>query len=159
MLVEVETTEYEPCETGIVEVKDFIPGRASKKTRLVRRFFIGRSLLVTSHVLSSHMVSWSRAQTLIVHPKSPLRWPKYIILFIPITFIFQPKDKNFQLFSCFYEASMIDKKAGERPIQFEMSIGKEIMRSIHDFHFVSLRFRSAGSYSIKSGLVSCITKF
>ena len=37
--MEVETTEYEPCETGVVEVKDFVPGRASKKARLVGYFF------------------------------------------------------------------------------------------------------------------------
>ena len=33
--MEVETTEYEPCETGVVEVKDFVPRRASSKSRLV----------------------------------------------------------------------------------------------------------------------------
>jgi len=73
VLLEVETTEYEPCETGIVEVKDFLPPRASKKRKL-------------------------------------------------------PKERQFQLFSCFYEASMIDKRSGERPVQFEISIGE------HGYH-------------------------
>ena len=36
---------------------------------------------------------------------------------------FQPKEKDFQLFGCFYEASMIDRRVGEKPVQFELSIG------------------------------------
>lgn len=34
------------------------------------------------------------------------------------------KEDQFQLFACFYEASMIERKVGDKMIQFEMSIGK-----------------------------------
>ena len=58
---------------------------------------------------------------------------------------FQPKERKFQLFSCFYEASMIDKRSGERPIQFEMSIGTityissrlSILFLVRKFDFIS----------------------
>ncbi len=36
---------------------------------------------------------------------------------------FQPPEKDFHLFACFFEASMIDRKVGDRPVQFEISIG------------------------------------
>lgn len=41
-------------------------------------------------------------------------------------FVFQTaagKEEHFQLFACFYEASMIDRKCGDKMINFEMSIG------------------------------------
>ena len=34
------------------------------------------------------------------------------------------KEEQFQLFACLYEASMIDRKVGDKNIQFEMTIGK-----------------------------------
>lgn len=34
------------------------------------------------------------------------------------------KEDQFQLFACFYEASMIERKVGDKMIQFEMSIGR-----------------------------------
>ena len=44
MLVEIEASEYEPCETGVVEVTDFKPSSASKKSRLVCVIYV----LITS---------------------------------------------------------------------------------------------------------------
>ena len=34
------------------------------------------------------------------------------------------KEEVFQLFACIHEANMIERKTADRPIQFEMSIGK-----------------------------------
>lgn len=34
------------------------------------------------------------------------------------------KEEQFQLFACLYEASMIDRKVGDKSIQFEMTIGR-----------------------------------
>ena len=33
------------------------------------------------------------------------------------------KEDNIQLFACIYEASMIERKAGEKNVSFEMTIG------------------------------------
>ena len=41
----------------------------------------------------------------------------------PIQKDFIGKEEVFQLFSTFYEASMIPRKVGEKPIQFEVTIG------------------------------------
>ncbi|KAK3744957.1 hypothetical protein QZH41_000287 [Actinostola sp. cb2023] len=41
----------------------------------------------------------------------------------PISDTAAGKEEHFQLFACFYEASMIDRKAGDKMINFEMSIG------------------------------------
>ncbi|XP_048582007.1 otoferlin isoform X3 [Nematostella vectensis] len=41
----------------------------------------------------------------------------------PISDTAAGKDEQFQLFACFYEASMIDRKVGDKMVSFEMSIG------------------------------------
>ncbi|XP_031569345.1 otoferlin-like [Actinia tenebrosa] len=41
----------------------------------------------------------------------------------PISDTAAGKEEHFQLFACFYEASMIDRKCGDKMIGFEMSIG------------------------------------
>ncbi|XP_020629755.1 otoferlin-like isoform X2 [Orbicella faveolata] len=41
----------------------------------------------------------------------------------PISDTAAGKEDQFQLFACFYEASMIERKVGDKMIQFEMSIG------------------------------------
>lgn len=40
------------------------------------------------------------------------------------------KEEQFQLFACLYEASMIDRKVGDKNIQFEMTIGESENRAI-----------------------------
>ena len=37
------------------------------------------------------------------------------------------KPEEFFLFGCFLESTMIDKKYGDKPVHFEISIGKDIM--------------------------------
>ena len=37
------------------------------------------------------------------------------------------RDEVYQLFSTFYEASMIPRKIGTKPISFEMTIGKKFV--------------------------------
>ncbi|KXJ13200.1 Otoferlin [Exaiptasia diaphana] len=41
----------------------------------------------------------------------------------PISDTAAGKEEHFQVFACFYEASMIDRKCGDKMINFEMSIG------------------------------------
>lgn len=41
----------------------------------------------------------------------------------PVSDVVGGKEENFQLFCCIYEASMINRKAASKPIQFEMNIG------------------------------------
>ncbi|XP_065062327.1 otoferlin-like isoform X2 [Rhopilema esculentum] len=41
----------------------------------------------------------------------------------PISDTAAGKEDNFQLFACIYEANMIERKAGEKNVQFEMTIG------------------------------------
>lgn len=41
------------------------------------------------------------------------------------------KEDQFQLYACFYEASMIERKVGDKMIQFEMSIGMDICFPCH----------------------------
>jgi len=41
----------------------------------------------------------------------------------PISDTAAGKEDNFQLYACIYEASMIERKAGEKNVQFEMTIG------------------------------------
>lgn len=51
-----------------------------------------------------------------------------------VFFFFQTaagKEDQFQLYACFYEASMIERKVGDKMIQFEMSIGMDICFPCH----------------------------
>lgn len=55
-----------------------------------------------------------------------------------VFFFFQTaagKEDQFQLYACFYEASMIERKVGDKMIQFEMSIGIGICFLVIDSHF------------------------
>ncbi|XP_046857902.1 otoferlin-like isoform X2 [Xenia sp. Carnegie-2017] len=48
----------------------------------------------------------------------------------PISETAAGKEEQFQLFACLYEASMIDRKVGDKNIQFEMTIGNYGISSI-----------------------------
>ncbi|XP_065061799.1 otoferlin-like isoform X2 [Rhopilema esculentum] len=89
VLLEIKVSEYEPCETGVVEVKDIKnPGPGVKR---------------------------------------------------------MPREKTFQLFSCFYDASMIDRRVGERPVQFEISIGEFGFNNEENFSKDTKSIKSARS--------------
>lgn len=47
------------------------------------------------------------------------------------------KEEQFQLFACLYEASMIDRKVGDKNIQFEMTIGKF---ERHNEHYITCTY-------------------
>lgn len=58
-------------------------------------------------------------------------------LFITILKTAAGKEDNFQLFACIYEASMIERKAGEKNVQFEMSIGLSDLKNHRFILYIS----------------------